>query len=38
VRFFGGSQAIAFRIAANWRRVVLRSPVRRIEQIRSGVR
>ena len=38
-RFFGGSQLIALRMAAQLgRRVVLRSPVRRIEQVSGGVR
>jgi monoamine oxidase len=38
-RFFGGSQLIALRIAAQLgRRIVLSSPVRRIEQVSGGVR
>ena len=38
-RFSGGSQTIAFRMAADLgpRRIMLRSPVRRIEQGRGGV-
>jgi monoamine oxidase len=37
-RFVGGSQVIAFKMAADLRgRIVLRSPVRRIEQHRGGV-